>query len=95
MGNLPGCGRCVTLENKIKAKLGEIEAKAQVFNMQWNDNSNFCWDLYKKVAGKNVGSVGFPVVLKFVDGELKELISQGSANYDKVVENMIALINNI
>ena len=90
MGNLPGCGRCVSLENKIKEKLGEIEAKAQVFNMQWNDNSNFCWDLYKKVAGKNVGSVGFPVVLKFVDGELKELISQGSANYDKVVANMIA-----
>ena len=28
--------------------------------------------------------------MKFVDGELKELISQGSANYDKVVANMIA-----
>ena len=29
MGNLPGCGRCVSLENKIKAKLGEIEVLVQ------------------------------------------------------------------
>ena len=88
MGNLPGCGRCVNLENQIKERLGELEAKAQVFNMQWNDNNDKCWDLYHQIS-KNTGSVGFPVVLKFVDGKLTELISEGSANYSKVVQTMI------
>nr|MCR4880882.1 hypothetical protein [bacterium] len=88
MGNLPGCGRCVSLENKLKEKLAEVEAKAQVFNMQWNDNANKCREIYNSVAKSN-GSIGFPVVVKFVDGKPVELISEGSANYANVVQTMI------
>ncbi len=89
MGNIPGCGRCVSLEKKLQEKLADIEAKAQVFNMQWNDNAEKCREIYHSVA-KNKGGIGFPVVVKFVDGKPVELISEGSADYAKVVENMIA-----
>ena len=88
MGNIPGCGRCVSLEKELQKKLSDVEAKAQVFNMQWNDNSDKCRDIYHSVA-KNKGSIGFPVVVKFVDGKPVELISEGSANYSKVVQTMI------
>lgn len=89
MGNLPGCGRCVSLEKKITEKLSEIEEKAQVFNMQWNDNAEKCRDIYHSVSNNN-GGIGFPVVVKFVDGKPVELISEGSADYAKVVKNMIS-----
>ena len=89
MGNLPGCGRCTSLDKEIAKNLSKLQAKAKLYNINWNANNNLCWNLYKKLAGKDAGGVGFPVVLKFVDGKLKEIISEGSADYKKVVKNMI------
>ena len=89
MGNPSRCGRCVSLDNEINGRLDELTAKAKVFSLNCDECDAKFWEVYKAVTGNSSGSVGLPVVVKFVDGKPVELVSEGSADYSAVVQNMI------
>ncbi|MCR4881312.1 MAG: thioredoxin family protein [bacterium] len=92
LGNLPSCHGCLKLEEALQKRLDEFEGKAEIFNMQWKSpNSDLCYDIYKQVVS-NIGSnIGFPCIIKFVDGKPVERISEGYAgNADAIVDEMLS-----
>ena len=94
MGNLPGCGHCARLEKLLQERKDEVEANANIFNIQWRtsvyDNNSLCWNILEQIDAKRKFSGGFPVVVKFVDGQPVEMISQGNkSDYNVVIDEMI------
>jgi thioredoxin-like negative regulator of GroEL len=100
IGNLPECSTCRHFEDVLANRKDEVEAKAQVFNIQRNDNRSLCTDIMKQcnsVSGYQPCS--FPIVVKYVDGQLKEVISDGAkmepghdykrAKFDIVIQDML------
>ena len=86
MGNIPGCGYCTSLASAMSKQLAELEKVANIYNMQWNDNNDLCWDIVKQ--GGITGSVGFPQIAKFVDGKFVGLVDD-HRNAAKAIQNMI------
>ncbi len=86
MGNIPGCGFCTSLASAMSQQLDALEGVANVYNMQWNDNNDLCWEIVKQ--GGITGSVGFPQIAKFVDGKFVGLVDD-PRNPSKAIENMI------
>ena len=87
MGNPPQCGRCVNLDNAIRGRQSELEAKAKVYSMNSSANNSKFWELCSKFTNKS--SVGLPIVIKFVNGQPVEMVSEGTGSADWIVQKMI------